>query len=349
MSTTMGITMTTTTRTLPVVDIGPYLDPGSSTSQRQQTASILDKACRDFGFFYLIGHGVPEGIRAEMLRLGREFFALPAAEKKEISISKSIDKVRGYERLGENVTLGKRDVLEGLDIYRELPGENDARLRGRQLWPKQPTCLKEVTLNYVDQLTKVGKALMCAMADALGKDGSEEAFDKLTQDPFWGLKFIRYPPLSTDEIAENEKGISCGEHTDYGGLTFLLADEHVKSALQVQDHEGGWIKADPMPGAYVVNIGDIINVLTNNEYTATVHRVIHNGNQDRISIPFFFEPSLCSVVEPLKSCVTDRGIQVPVSKVSYYEHMCNMLYGGRFVEPGAVVDKVIVNEISLKG
>lgn len=242
-------------RTLPVIDISSYLSLNFNSSERAKTASALDRACRDFGFFYVIGHGVPEEMRQEMLELSRQFFALPSSEKEQIMISKSMDGIRGYERLGENITMGKRDVLEGLDIYREFQNPSNRMLQGAQLWPERPEFLKQKALEYVDRLIPVGKALMTAMADALGKVGSEDAFNQLTTDPFWGMKLIRYPPLSTTELDENEKGISCGEHTDYGGLTFLLADEHIKSVLEVMDKTGGWIKADPVPGAYVVNIG----------------------------------------------------------------------------------------------
>jgi isopenicillin N synthase-like dioxygenase len=258
--------------TLPIIDISPYLKTNFDPLERANTAAALDRACRDFGFFYVIGHGVPEQMRREMLQLSRQFFALPSAEKEQILISKSMDGVRGYERLGENITMGKRDVLEGLDIYREFRNPSNQMLQGAQLWPDRPASLKQKALEYVDRLIPVGKALMVAMADALGKEGSEEAFNQLTADPFWGMKLIRYPPLGTTELAENEKGISCGEHTDYGGLTFLLADEHIKSVLEVMDKTGGWIKADPVPGAYVVNIGMALPMKLQ-----SIQRVIRGG------------------------------------------------------------------------
>ncbi|KAK5220442.1 hypothetical protein LTR99_009677 [Exophiala xenobiotica] len=308
---------------LPVIDIAPYLDPNSAPTQRAATAHAVDHACREFGFFYLIGHGIPEELRQEMLRLGHEFFSLPQAEKDEISVFNSMDRVRGYARLGENVTSGKRDVLEGYDIYREYPNPSKDMLRGAQIWPSKPATLRSTVLEYVEKLIPVGQALMRAMGDGLGIQNGAEAFEEIVKDPFWGLKFNGYPPLSTPDIAEQEKGISCGEHTDYGGLTFLLADDHIKSALEVEDKSGDWIKADPIPGAYVVNIGDMVNVLTSNRYTATVHRVIHRGNIPRVSIPFFFEPSFATMVKPLQGCA--EGNVLPKASVSYYEHMCHML------------------------
>ncbi|KAL6252465.1 hypothetical protein RBB50_000184 [Rhinocladiella similis] len=332
---------------LPVIDIAPYLDLGSTPAQRAVTAKAVDNACREYGFFYLVGHGIDENLRQEMLRLGHEFFSLPQAEKEQISIFNSMDRVRGYARLGENVTSGKRDVLEGYDIYREYPNPSSKMLRGAQIWPSRPASLRTTVLDYTSRLIPVGQALMRAMGDALGIENGAQAFEEIVRDPFWGLKFNGYPPLSTPDLSEQEKGISCGEHTDYGGLTFLLADDHIKSALEVETKDGAWIKADPIPGAYVVNIGDMVNVLTNNRYTATVHRVIHRGDTPRVSIPFFFEPSLTTLVKPLQGCGDDNVSQKTAA--SYYEHMCHMLYDGRFVESGKEVTEMLVNEISLKG
>ncbi|KIX03482.1 uncharacterized protein Z518_07035 [Rhinocladiella mackenziei CBS 650.93] len=316
--------MTLSDTPLPVVDIAPYLGSTSTRAEREATSHAVHCACRDFGFFYLVGHGIPEEMRREMLRLGHEFFALPQAEKDELSIFQSMDKIRGYARLGENVTSGKRDLLEGFDIYREYPNPSKEMLRGAQPWPSRLPSLKSTVLDYVNRLVKVGQALMRAMGDALGVQGGAKAFEEMIGDPFWGLKFVNYPPLPPSDTDGSDNGISLGEHTDYGGLTFLLADDHIKSALEVEGKDGGWIKADPIPGAYVVNIGDMVSVLTNNRYAATVHRVIHRGSEPRVSIPFFFEPSLSSKVKPLEACLGGTE-KMPQSEVSYYEHMCHML------------------------
>lgn len=100
------------------------------------------------------------------------------------------------------------------------------------------------------------------------------------------MRIIGYPPLSS---SPEKEGISCGEHTDYGCVTLLLAD-NTHGALQVQDKYGGWINADPLEGAYVVNIGDMLERWTNGLWKSTRHRVIHGGANYRVSIPFFFEP-----------------------------------------------------------
>lgn len=150
----------------------------------------------------------------------------------------------------------------------------------------------------------LGYALTEATALALGIDveGDSDEWRKMrgwVEDPFWVLRTIGYPPLPADA-----EGISCGAHKDYGYYTLLHADS-TRGALQVflRDHdpaggEGGtWINADPVPGTFVVNIGEMVEVLSAGLYKATLHRVIHQAPSYRVSIPFFFEPSYDALIE----------------------------------------------------
>lgn len=98
------------------------------------------------------------------------------------------------------------------------------------------------------------------------------------------MRLIGYPPLKA-----NTDGISCGEHADYGMLTILHMNE-CKASLQVKTQEGEWLKVSPIENCFVVNIGDMLTVMTNGIYKSTLHRVIHNGDKYRTSVPFFFEP-----------------------------------------------------------
>ena len=125
---------------------------------------------------------------------------------------------------------------------------------------------------------------------------------------------IGYPGLP--ESHDTNQGISCGAHTDYGCLTFLLADP-IPGALQVEAKNGQWIPADPIPGAFVVNIGDILDVLTSHQYKSTYHRVIHRGSKYRVSIPFFFEPRKDWLVRP----IADVGKPVTEGELTYFQHL----------------------------
>ncbi|KAL2911176.1 hypothetical protein HK105_209363 [Polyrhizophydium stewartii] len=182
-------------------------------------------------------------------------------------------------------------------------------------------------------MRRVGEAIMHAMALGLGLD--EHFFDSRMDDSFWVMRLIGYPPL---DPAADGVGISCGEHTDYGCLTILNTDE-TTGALQVKSKSGEWITANPIPGAFVINIGDMVNaclrivaslqVWTNEIYTSTLHRVIHTKGNFRVSVPFFFEPNFDTVVEPLPICV-ERSGRPPLHKpVMYGDHLLRKV-GGNF-------------------
>lgn len=107
---------------------------------------------------------------------------------------------------------------------------------------------------------------------------------------------------------------------DYGCVTLLLADS-TKGALQVQLKDGSWINADPLPGAFVVNIGDMIERWTNGEWKSTNHRVIHRGSNYRISVPFFFEPNFDAEIQPIKKCVERTGGHPTFQPIVYGDHL----------------------------
>lgn len=314
---------------LPIIDISSFLDPHSSPSARQLTASSINSACVNYGFFYLTGHGIPTSKLDQIISLARQFFASPLSVKNKIKrhdagSPEGGDGARGYQGMGENVTLGRRDIQEAVDLYREWDhaaktpgagGEGTYRtLQGPNIWPPEPKELKDVYLEYIAQLQDVGQALVRAMGVALdlgapsrekvGKETEDEdVFVRNTDRSFWVMRMIGYPKLETPI----EEGLSCGEHTDYGCVTLLLADP-TPGALQVLLKDGRtWLPADPIPGAFVVNIGDMIERWTNGLWKSTRHRVIHRGNGYRVSVPFFFEPNFEAVVKPLGKCVERTG------------------------------------------
>jgi len=193
-------------------------------------------------------------------------------------------------------------------------------VKGINLYPSRPTHFKSLYESYVAQLLALGKSVMRAMGEAIGSP-DPDVFVKATSESFWVMRAIGYPALLPGGL-----GVSCGEHTDYGCTTFLLADD-TPNALQVLSKTGEWLTANPLPHAFVVNIGDMMEVWTNGLWKSTVHRVIHTGTQYRVSVPFFLEPGFETFVEPLECCVEGPGGVSDYEGVVYGKHLVSKISG----------------------
>ncbi len=279
---------------LPVLDLARLSGGGPEPDQFRR----LREATHDVGFFYLIGHGVPQSLVDNVLRTAREFFALPEPDKMAIENLKS-PHFRGYTRIGGERTQGRTDWREQIDIGPERPavpagpGVPDWEcLEGPNQWPAAMPQLKDLVARWDAQLTRVGLTLLRAWALALGQPA--DIFDEAFADrPSTLLKIVRYPGRSDPEARQG-----VGAHKDGGVLTLLLIEPGT-GGLQVA-HGDGWIDAPPMPGAFVVNIGELLEVATNGYLKATVHRVVSPpAGSDRISIPFFYSPALSATIPML--------------------------------------------------
>jgi len=322
------------TQAIPIIDLSPYLNG----TDKNKVVDEIYYACKNVGFFYIIGHGVPDELVTGVHQKAKEFFDLPFDKKKVLSIQPGT--IRGYQNLGQNITKNKRDWHEGLDYYIELtpdqlsqtthveefevsqnqdPNANRRQvlnnlLRGNNPWPDSPSDFRSTFETYIQHLLRLGAAIMSCIA--LGLKLPEDYFSSqnLISNPFWVFRIIGYPPLQGATM--EEVGVSCGEHTDYGCLTMVNQDG-TKDALQILTKEGEWISANPVPGAFVMNIGDMMTVWTGGEFKSTLHRVVHKGTGYRTSIPFFYEPNFEAKVNPM--C----GVKEAFTEVVYGRHLLN--------------------------
>jgi isopenicillin N synthase-like dioxygenase len=281
---------------LPILDLSA-LD--GSPANAAQFRAELREVTHDVGFFYLVGHGVDQGLIDEALAVSRRFFNLPEKDKLEIENVHSAQ-FRGYTRMGGERTHGEVDWREQIDIGPERdavepgPGVPEYwRLEGPNLWPEALPELREIMTRWNEELSNVAMRLMRAWA--LSLDAPEDAFDEaFAGRPFPVTKIVRYPGESDPDP---KQGV--GAHRDGGVLTLLLV-EPGKGGLQVE-HDGEWIDAPSVPGAFVVNIGEMLELATGGYLKATLHRVLSPlVGTDRISIPFFFNPSLDTVMPRLE-------------------------------------------------
>jgi isopenicillin N synthase-like dioxygenase len=280
---------------LPTLDLR-RLDAGALG--RAHFLRDLRAAANGVGFFYLAGHGIDAELIREVLSISRRFFALPAEDKLAIEMVNS-PHFRGYNRAGFEHTRGKPDWREQLDVGPEksaLPLDRSAppwtRLQGPNQWPAALPELKPTLLTYQERATALAIRVLRAFAAAL--DQPEDAFEQIySPAPHQLLKLIRYPGRAPDE---SDQGV--GAHKDSGFVSILLQDQ--QAGLQVEG-DRGWIDAPPVPGTFVVNIGEILEMASNGYLRANVHRVVSPAvGVDRLSVAFFLGARLDATV-PLLS------------------------------------------------
>jgi isopenicillin N synthase-like dioxygenase len=278
---------------LPVVDL--RTDAG-------RLHESLREAAHEVGFFYLTGHDVPDALAGRVLEAARRLFELPQADKDAVAMVRS-PHFRGYTRLGGELTRGEVDWREQIDIGPERariggPGTPDYLwLQGPNQWPAGLPELPGVIDEWDAALSSVARTLLRHWAASLGSP--PDVFDSaFAETPATLIKIVRYPAR-----AATPQGV--GAHRDSGVLTLLLA-EPGSQGLQVRRGKStgpdeGWIDVPPLDGAFIVNIGEMLEVATGGYLRATEHRVNLQGkalNQtsaqfsERISVPYFFNPRL---------------------------------------------------------
>jgi isopenicillin N synthase-like dioxygenase len=282
---------------LPTIDLRPFLDEPLSEGGRA-VAVALREACHTPGFCYVKGHGVSESLDAALLDAARRFFELPETQRHALAIGNS-PHFRGYTLLGDERTKGISDWREQLDVGPEDPapklGEGDPpwlNLRGPNQWPKSLPELRRATLAWMAAMEPLGLAVMRALAVGLGQP--LDAFDgAMLPHGDVHVKIIRYPA----QQPHHDTGQGVGLHHDSGVLTFILQDD--TGGLEVLT-EHGMVQAISVPGSYVMNLGEMLQSVTNGYLRATPHRVVSPpSGKARLSIAFFAHPRLEARFEPL--------------------------------------------------
>jgi len=258
-------------------------------------ADAIDRACRTHGFFLVTGHGVDPTLLADLDAAARRFFAQGEEVKAEIAMPVGRRAWRGWFPEGGELTAGQPDRKEGIYFGRDLDLDDPAvragtPLHGPNLRSAAVPELLPAVHRWMAAVEVVGHALVRGMALGLGL-APTWFDDHLTGDPTVLFRVFRYPPGAGDAWG-------VGEHTDYGLVTVLAHDG--TPGLEVQAPDGSWIDVAPVPGAFVVNLGDMLERMTAGAYRSTPHRVRPAvGGRDRLSFPFFFDPAWDAEVRPV--------------------------------------------------
>lgn len=298
---------------LPVVDVSGLR--GGPDAQAE-VAAALGRAAREVGFLYVSGHGIAPALFDGLVRAAQAFFALPLEDKMAVYIGRSSNH-RGYVPEGEEIYAGgTQDRKEAYDLGLDLPADDPAYLAGNPLlgpnqWPDLPGFRTAVAAYYA-AVFELGRRMMRGFALALGEPA--QFFDGCVTRPPSQLRLVHYP---FDAEAEDAQGI--GAHTDYECFTLLHA---TAPGLEVLNGAGDWIEAPPLPGAFVVNIGDMLELWTNGEFLATTHRV-RKVREERYSFPLFFNVDYATRVAPLPRFLRDGETPRPALIAGEHLHAQN--------------------------
>ncbi|XP_068665188.1 protein SRG1-like [Aristolochia californica] len=254
-------------------------------------ASELEKfhmVCRDWSFFQLVNHGVKSSVVEKMKLAIQQFFALTMEEKKRYW--QQPGEVEGF---GQAFVVSEEQKLDWNDIFytNTLPPE----LRKSHLYDNLPLYFREAMEAYSLELEKLAKELLGLMAKALGMDEKDmaETFEGGAQS----MRMNYYPPCP-----QPEEVIGLTPHSDATGLTLLLQVNEMEG-LQIRK-DGVWVPVKPLPDAFIVNIGDCLEILTNGIYRSIEHRAVVNSTKERLSIATFYNPRMLGEIGPAHSLVT---------------------------------------------
>jgi isopenicillin N synthase-like dioxygenase len=288
----------------------PSLDLAAGTPADQ--AAAIDAALREHGFFAVLNHGIDDDIVAAAFETSRRFFALEEQAKRRWHIDGWPLK-RGFDPVGWQALDPTQppDIKESFYLGIEAIGPNQ--------WPDEARVpgFRAAMEAYSAACDALARRLMGLFETALALPRGH--FDGFMRHPTCTTRLLHYPP-QPEVVAPGQ--IGCGAHTDWGALTLLAQDD--AGGLQVQLKDGSWADVPPVPGALVVNIGDMMQRWTNDRWPSTMHRVINKvSGRDRWSIAYFFDLDAESVILPLPSCVSAQR-PAQYGPITAGEHLIEM-------------------------
>ena len=261
----------------------------------------LGRSFERFGFAVVADHDLPTELVAGCVARARAFFALPEPVKRRYLIAGGAGQ-RGYTPFGVETAKGAafHDLKEFWHVGRDLPpGHRYGGLIAPNVWPEEIEGLRAFAGDLYAGLEALGLRLLRAIARHL--DMADDFFDPAVKDADSILRLLHYPPLPPPAL-----GLRAGPHEDINAITLLLGAE--EAGLEVKDRDGRWVAVNPPPGSVVVNIGDMLQRLTNDRLPSTTHRVVNPAidrqGVARYSTPFFLHFAPDYRIETLAGCVT---------------------------------------------
>ncbi|HEY5803232.1 MAG TPA: 2-oxoglutarate and iron-dependent oxygenase domain-containing protein [Lysobacter sp.] len=289
---------------IPTLDIRRFSEPASA-GDRDAFVAELGAAYREWGFAGIRGHGIATGQIDASYDVFKRFFDLPEAVKLKYHVAGS-GGARGYTPFGVETAKDSKhfDLKEFWHVGREIPRDSKyADVMPPNLWPEEIPEFREQAYGLYQSLDQLGSRVLSALALHIGLP--ETYFADKTNSGNSILRPIHYPPITSDDVP-NERA---GAHEDINLITLLVGAS--AEGLEVRSHQGEWVPFTADADTIVVNIGDMLQRLTNHVYPSTTHRVVNppgaKARQPRYSTPFFLHPNPDFLIDVLPSCVSDEN------------------------------------------
>jgi isopenicillin N synthase-like dioxygenase len=299
----------------------PTVSLAQEASDPEGFAQALGGSFHRYGFAIVSDHGVPTEVIAEAERQAKLFFALPDATKRKYHTGKG--GARGYTPFGIETAKDATayDLKEFWHVGRELPeGHAFADMMAPNLWPDELAGFKAAELALFDALDACGARLLRAIARYL--DLTPDFFEDTVRDGNSVLRLLHYPPVEGEGPS-----IRAGAHEDINTITLLLGAE--EAGLQLLDHDGNWLPVQPREGELAVNVGDMLQRLTNNVLRSTTHRVVNPAPErrgvSRYSMPFFLHFRPDYLIETLPQCISDDRPNLYPEPITAHDYLLQRL------------------------
>src|SRR5215470_4429841 len=281
---------------VPVIDLQPAWS--GDAAARRAVAEEIAEVCGRVGFFYIKNHRIAPSDIDAIFATAADFHNLPLDAKMEVSMTRN-NHAQGYLHgmtKGNAASLAE-NLQEAFQIRRPLADDDPGLLarmplHGKIPWPSAMPDLKPRMMAYYDKVDALGYAMLALFELSLGMtEGTLKQYFKKDMN---SLRLLHYPPQKPDE-----EGVHLGAraHTDTNAFTILAQDDN--GGLEIKNRDGEWVAVPPLPGTFVVNVGEVLKVWTDAVFSSTLHRVINRSHRERYSIPFFMYPSYDAVIQPL--------------------------------------------------
>eukprot|EP00252_Welwitschia_mirabilis_P009931 TRINITY_DN2287_c0_g1_i3.p1 TRINITY_DN2287_c0_g1~~TRINITY_DN2287_c0_g1_i3.p1 ORF type:complete len:376 (+),score=65.01 TRINITY_DN2287_c0_g1_i3:94-1221(+) len=291
---------------LPVIDMSIIFSQQNSESRLKELQK-LSSACREWGFFQIINHGIPEDLIEKTRKLCKQFFELPLQERMKSNQAKDNHFNQGY---GQFPVESEDQILDWGDALYLVVFPPD--MQQKQVWPEKPDDFRNTLIDYATEAEKLGVKLMKVLEESLGVEAG--TFVESCNDWMSGIRINYYPPCPRPD-----QTLGLTSHSDVSYITILLQDGKTPG-LQIKKNDE-WYTVQPLTDTIIVNLGDYMEVMSNGKYKSIEHRAVTNKMNERISMAMFCTASPHKQIQPAPALVDNMNpsIYKAISAGDYYQ------------------------------